>query len=178
MATTEFTNNVTLTDADWFNDLDRLHYDIFGDPATASAAFTAIKQASSDSATGVIEIAVQSEMEAGSSTTLAVTPGRQQYHPSACKGWAKANMNGGADASYNVSSITDVGVGNATCNWATDFSSANYAPHVQAWTDTTGYTVLLNSGTSASATNAVFRNTSGSDTDPNYLIFIAFGDQA
>lgn len=131
----------------------------------------------SDSAKGIIEIAVQSEMETGSSTTLAVTPGRQQYHPSACKGWAKANLSGGAEASYNVSSISDSGVGNPTCNWATDFSSDHYAPHVQGWSDTTGYSVLLNSGTGAGAVNAVFRNTGGTDTDPNYMIFTAFGDQ-
>ena len=40
MSDTNFTNGVTLTDADWFNDEDRLHYTIFGDPATAAAART------------------------------------------------------------------------------------------------------------------------------------------
>ena len=38
MSDTTFTNGVTLTDADWFNDLNRLHYTIFGDPATTTAA--------------------------------------------------------------------------------------------------------------------------------------------
>lgn len=38
MSDTTFTNGVTLTDADWFNDVNRLHYTIFGDPATGSAA--------------------------------------------------------------------------------------------------------------------------------------------
>lgn len=38
MADTTFTNGVTLTDADWFNDVNRLHYTIFGDPATIAAA--------------------------------------------------------------------------------------------------------------------------------------------
>jgi hypothetical protein len=37
MATTTFVNGVTLSDEDWFNDLDRLHYDIFGDPADLAA---------------------------------------------------------------------------------------------------------------------------------------------
>jgi hypothetical protein len=32
MAHTVFVNQQTLTDADWFNDLDRLHYEILGDP--------------------------------------------------------------------------------------------------------------------------------------------------
>ena len=38
MADTTFVNGVTLTDADWFNDVNRLHYNIFGDPSTGSAA--------------------------------------------------------------------------------------------------------------------------------------------
>jgi len=38
MSDTNFINNVTLTDADWFNDLNRLHYTILGDPADADAA--------------------------------------------------------------------------------------------------------------------------------------------
>ncbi len=42
MSDTTFTNNVTLTDADWFNDVNRLHYTIFGDPATARAALDAL----------------------------------------------------------------------------------------------------------------------------------------
>lgn len=42
MADTTFTNNVTLTDADWFNDLNRLHYTIFGDPADAAAVRSAL----------------------------------------------------------------------------------------------------------------------------------------
>lgn len=36
MSDTTFTNAVTLTDADWFNDLNRLHYTILGDPADAA----------------------------------------------------------------------------------------------------------------------------------------------
>jgi hypothetical protein len=82
--------------------------------------------AASDTAAGTIEIAVQSEMEAASSTTLAVTPGRQHYHPSAAKAWARFNASGAVAASYNVTSITDSGVGDWTVNIATDFSSANY----------------------------------------------------
>ena len=40
MADTTFVNGVTLTDEDWFNDLNRLHYTIFGDPSTVGAART------------------------------------------------------------------------------------------------------------------------------------------
>lgn len=42
MADTTFVNGATLTDADWFNDVNRLHYTIFGDPADDAAARTGI----------------------------------------------------------------------------------------------------------------------------------------
>lgn len=47
MSSTTFTNNVTLTDADWFNDVNRLHYTILGDPADVAAARTALSAAAS-----------------------------------------------------------------------------------------------------------------------------------
>lgn len=37
MVSTVFVNGVTLSDEDWFNDLNRLHYTILGDPATLAA---------------------------------------------------------------------------------------------------------------------------------------------
>ncbi len=40
MTTTVFVNGTTLSDADWFNDANRVIYDILGDPATAAAART------------------------------------------------------------------------------------------------------------------------------------------
>lgn len=40
MADTTFVDGSTLTAADWFNDVNRLHYTIFGDPANADAART------------------------------------------------------------------------------------------------------------------------------------------
>lgn len=42
MATTTFVNGVTLSDADWFNDVDRVIYDILNDPADAAAIRTAL----------------------------------------------------------------------------------------------------------------------------------------
>jgi len=42
LSSTVFVNGITLTDADWFNDTDRVVYTIFGDPADVSAAFKVI----------------------------------------------------------------------------------------------------------------------------------------
>lgn len=50
MSSTTFTNGVTLTDEDWFNDLNRLHYTIFSDPADLAAAFARITGLSADTA--------------------------------------------------------------------------------------------------------------------------------
>lgn len=134
--------------------------------------------AASDTAAGVIEIAVQSEMETGSDTARAVTPGRQQFHPSAVKGWAKWQVDGTIDASYNVTSITDTGTGDFTVNWATDFSSANYAAGF-ASQDDGPYLIaqILATGFAAGATRVQVRNSSGTNTDPNRCMAWAMGDQ-
>lgn len=74
--------------------------------------------------------ATQADMEAATSTTTYVTPGRAQYHPGAGKGWLYMTYTTGTPgitASHNVTSLDDDGTGLMTINWTTDFSSANYA---------------------------------------------------
>jgi hypothetical protein len=43
MSTTTFVNGVTLTDADWFNDVDALIYDVFNEKLTAGSAGTILR---------------------------------------------------------------------------------------------------------------------------------------
>lgn len=74
---------------------------------------------------GSFVAATQAEMETGTSTTVGVTPGRQQFHPSAAKAWVQWNGST-VLASYNVSSVTDNGSADQTINFTTAFSSANY----------------------------------------------------
>jgi hypothetical protein len=76
-----------------------------------------------------LSAASQAEMETATSTTVAVTPGRQQYHPSSSKAWIVFNGEGTIAilGSYNVSSITDGGTGVYKVDWNVDFSSTNYA---------------------------------------------------
>ena len=73
-----------------------------------------------------VSAAAQAEQETGTSTNVYVSPGRQQYHTSASKGWIVFNGTGtvAIGASYNVTSITDNVTGNYTVTWATDFSGA------------------------------------------------------
>jgi hypothetical protein len=84
--------------------------------------------AASDTAGGLIELAIQSEMETATDVARAVTPGRQHYHPTHPKAWGKAGISGSLTASSGISSVTDNGAGDITWTWTTAFSSANYCP--------------------------------------------------
>lgn len=86
--------------------------------------------------------ATQAEQEAGTAPDKFVTPAVQHFHPSAAKFWGDIIGAGtGLNASYNITSITDTGAGQATVNIATDFSSANYVPMVTVERASTSLTV-------------------------------------
>lgn len=77
-----------------------------------------------------LPLATQSDQEAATGTATVVTPGRQHFHPSACKAWAYFTVSGGVvtlRAGYGVSSVTRTGTGTFAVTWATPFSSADYA---------------------------------------------------
>jgi len=78
-------------------------------------------------ASGGLSAATQAEMEAAASLTVATTPGRQQFHPSAVKVWGRCGVAGDLESpSYNVSSVTDAGAGLATPIFTVSFSSGIY----------------------------------------------------
>ena len=151
--------------------------------STASNAFKKVQKsnvvtAASDTAAGIIEIAVQSEMEAGSSTALAVTPGRQQFHPSAAKAWCRNTTAAAITVSYNISSVTDVGTGQYTLNFATAFSGN------ACWKGSP--LVTANQGQNATSTGAgsgscstFLVNLSGSVTESGLggIFHVVYGDQ-
>lgn len=130
-----------------------------------------------------IGAATQAEQEAGSITTASVTPGRQQFHPSAAKGWVLVDNAGTVLASYNVTSVTRNGPGDYTVTWATDFSSASYSVVANV--------VATPSGTAASTLVAMVANALAAGTtrvyiirmsdftgaDGNALSVVAYGDQ-
>ena len=87
------------------------HYDANGSPYVSPGA-----------------IAADGDVEAGTSITTVVTPGRQHRHPSALKCWGKANGAGTTlHVSYNTTSISDTGTGRLGVNIDTDFSGAHYS---------------------------------------------------
>ena len=135
-----------------------------------------------------VTAATQSEMEAASSNTVAVTPGNFKWAPFAAKAWVKWGVTTTIDASVGVSSITDNGTGDWTVNWSTAFSSANYAVSYSIEFTTTQSFVQLSlasggiypSGQSTGSCRFYVQNTAGgsySAADPNKNHVIAFGDQ-
>ena len=155
-ATTDTLTNKTLTSP-------TLTTPALGTPA--SADFTTIA-------------ATQAQQETATALTAPVTPARQQYHPSAAKGWA---LIGGTTAniiaSYNVSSTVDVSVGRMTVVWDVDFSSASYAV-VCSGTNGTALTIMVvPSVRTAGQLDFYSLNTVNSGSDPTEYNVAAFGDQ-
>lgn len=156
---------------------------------TASAGSNATTVVSaSDTAAGKIEIAVQSEMETGTDTTRAVTPGRQHYHPSAAKAWVTFTVSGTTvtvQSSYNITSVTRTGAGTYTITFDADFSGANAYAMVGTASIDTGSTTILGvcyggappapAAGSVSIATVNFATGAGADCSRCSLVF--FGDQ-
>lgn len=125
--------------------------------------------------------ATQAQMEAASSTTVATTPGRQQYHPSAVKAWVNIVWSGGtpsAPVSYNVSSLTDTGAGDAGVNFTTAFSSANYAVAVAFTSLALGSQQQCDCYSRSTGSAQIRYSNNGSPTDNTFFVSAIFmGDQ-
>lgn len=146
----------------------------------------------SDTVAGVIELAIQSEMETGTDVSRAVVPGRQHFHPGHPKCWALVTVSGGTPtlyaSSFNITSITDSGAGDLTITIATDFSSANWAclatvENLDATVDTDTDKLMVMVGASLQAAGTVrllcgADSTSGAWVDPGAWHMVGFGDQA
>lgn len=73
-------------------------------------------------------VATQANMETASATSLLTSPGRQHFHPGHIKAWSCFDQVGSHDIaeSWNVTSISDAGVGQSTINWAITFNAVTY----------------------------------------------------
>lgn len=156
---------------------------------SATQLATFVSPAASDTVAGVIEIAVQSEQETGTDTTRAVTPGRQHFNPSACKFWVNLDSDTTTiNASYNVSSQANTGVGDADITLTTAFSSADWCGIVDSFDSTNGWDAeeCQNSGFNAKAAGSCGilcstisdgNNAVCSLTDPDDWRVMGFGDR-
>jgi hypothetical protein len=150
-------------------------------PATLSwSDVTTLVSAASDTVAGKIEIAVQSEMEAGTDTGRAVTPGRQHFHPSAAKAWLHCpDMSAATPAfavSYNMTSITDNGTGDYTFTIATDFSGTEFCSVVSGDGGGTQPLVFASHHVDASNVRVYVETGAGTDTDATELSMVMYGD--
>lgn len=158
----------------------------FGDPADLTKRFRFDGGAITAGQTRVVTIpdqdvdltpASQAEQEAGSSTSKFVTPGRQQFHPSAAKGWCKANTVGTILASYNVTSITDNATGDLTVTWNVDFSSGQYCALASCEISGSGYLANITDATAAGSTRMRVWNPGVGTVDPSNYFMVVYGDQ-
>lgn len=173
-------NYTPATDAGWIayvQDEDT-HY------AFRGTAWGVLLTAASDTVAGAVEYAVQSEMESAASNVLAVTPGRQHFHPGHPKAQVQFNGTGtvaiGQD--YGVSSISDNSTGNYNVNFDTAFSAANYAvTGFSGGTGTTTRNLVTSNASSTKSTTAqgviASRSDTGTDTDMADIGVIVCGDQ-
>lgn len=139
--------------------------------------------------TDTMAAATQAEMEAASSTSVAATPGRTQFHPGVAKWWADVDQTSTQTimASHNLTSITDNGTGRTLFTIATDFSSANWsswwACNTQVVANATTYIARIRStdrsGKAAGTIEYECGNAgAGTISDVDILTTGGFGDQS
>ncbi len=126
-------SNVDVADLANGTDGELITWDASGNPATVAVGTSTHVLTSNGAGAAptfqVIPTATQADQETGTSTTVFVTPGRQHFHDSAAKAWAKVAVSGGTPSiseSYNMASITDNGVGLYQLDFTTDLSTSNY----------------------------------------------------
>ena len=121
--------------------------------------------------------ATQTEMEAATSSTTVLTPQNTKWHPGVAKAWVKCNVAGVIEASHNITSITDDGVGTVTVTIATDFGSANYAITLGTLS-ANRYPARVAAQAAGSFQLVAFDSNNGSAADPTSFYAACFGDQA
>lgn len=158
------------------------------------SATASISGTSSGTNTGDQAVAAQADQEAAASTSLIVTPGRQQFHPSAAKCWAYITVSAGTPNStltsansYNITSITDTATGQLTITIGTDFSSTSWCAVVAVERASTTLTVAnlrnvaIRNGQQAAGATLVEcwddTATTALQVDPAAWHFVGFGDQ-
>lgn len=131
-----------------------------------------------------IPTATQADMEAGSSTAVYVTPGRQHFHPGVAKAWVNWNGTTTINSDYGVTSVSNPATGKYTITFDTAFSSSNFVWAGGSKQNTSGannQTHLSEASRSATtleiwnSINADVGNT-GTIVSTNPLSVVVFGD--
>ena len=122
--------------------------------------------------------ASQSEQEAGTSSTVYTSPGRQHFHPSAAKAWVNFNGTGtvAIRASYNVTSITDHNTGDYTINLTTAMADGNYVCVGSAGLIGSGARTFSLTTAFAAGSVRIGTHASGTAADLDIICVAIFGD--
>ena len=106
------------------------------------------------------------------------------YRDNICKGWANVSVSGGTptlNADFNVTSITDTGVGLLTVTWETDFSSTNYAvtATVRGSSSNRHIVATINEANAPLVGSCVISAATGGNVadDPQAYYIVAYGAQ-
>jgi len=128
-----------------------------------------------------VTAATQAEMEAASSTTVFVTPGRSQFHPDGAKFWAVyTTMTDPPTASvkYNITSLSDGG-GAGDTDWviADDFSSDEFVI-IGGGNSAPAMPLFTTSSTAGTFTTIIRRSYDNTSVDSYDVSILGFGTLA
>ena len=187
--TLRFDDALTLTDSATLDLAGANILTVAGDRATFQAIDTDDIRILSYQREGVAPLvyATQAEQETAAAVNVAVTPGRQQYHPGHVKAWTFFSQGATHDeiVCWNITSITDgSGAGDTDIDIATDFSTASYAilgtaGHGVA-SATLGMAVspFVADPTASTLTVVAENSADGTNTDAEFVSIALLGDQA
>lgn len=157
-----------------------------GTPVVGVTSVTAAGLATGGTITGTgtvtVTAAVQSDQETASSNAVAITPGVQQYHPSAAKSWGMYTSitTTAKTVGYNFASVTDNGTGDTTITFTTNFSSGNYSVVLGGFDNGVGAGKIVcidGNAPTSSAFRIVTTSVANTAQDSNYVSFACYGDQ-
>ena len=150
--------------------------------AIVDTSVTTTKKILIDELRTALGIATQAQQETGTSVATMVSPGRQQFHPSAAKWWIRFDGTSATavNASYNNTSLTDNGTGDYTITIATDFSSTAWAPVGMSMDNSAaGNVITMHSAPSEGSIRALtFTSATGVPADSAAVGLVGYGDQA
>jgi len=154
--------------------------------STASAAFSALKQAATMMDAGVVELATKAEAEAGTDSARVAALDQLKHHRGVAKAWVQFTLETGSPVindSYNVSSITDLGSSGFEVNFTTPFANADYCYVASAqWnTDSVAAGGVSRKASDAKTTTKIqmraVNTTNGADTDLHETCIAFYGAQ-